>query len=147
MPIQYATYNESNFKMIKPIATSKWIKSIAISFKKEVLALQYIFCSDEELLKINQQFLKHDEYTDIITFDYSEGKTISGDIYISIDRVFENARDNKVSQIEELHRVLVHGVLHLCGLMDKSKEESTKMRQNENKALKMRPISLVEIKL
>ncbi len=146
MPIQYAIYNESDFKMVKPIVTSRWIKRVAISFKKEILALQYIFCSDEELLKINQQFLNHDEYTDIITFDYSEGKTISGDIYISIERVLENARDNKVSHLEELHRVLIHGVLHLCGLKDKSKAESIKMRQSENKALKMRSISLIEIK-
>jgi probable rRNA maturation factor len=145
MSIQYATYNESDFKMVKPILTSKWIKSVAISFKKEVSAIQYIFCLDEELLKINQQFLNHDEYTDIITFDYSEGKTISGDIYVSIERVFENARNHKVSSIEELQRVLIHGVLHLCGLKDKSKVESKEMRLNEDKALKMRPLNLKEI--
>jgi probable rRNA maturation factor len=142
MPVRFAQYNNSNFKMEKPILTSKWVNAVAKIFKKEVENIQYVFCTDEELLAINKQFLNHDYYTDIITFDYSQAKNVAGDIYISIDRIAENAKKNKVDFSNEFHRVLIHGVLHLCGLKDKSSGESKKMRLNEDKALKMRSITL-----
>lgn len=99
--------------------------------------INYIFCSDEELLEINIRHLNHSTYTDIITFDYTEGNKISSDIFISIDRVEENAKKFKVSFEEELHRVMIHGILHLCGYKDKSKADAELMRKKENAALKM----------
>lgn len=107
---------------------------IAIFSKEKILLnrLDYVFCSDEYLLKINQKFLKHDYYTDIITFDLSETKKTQGEIYISIDRVRENAVLNSVFFKEELVRVLFHGALHLCGYKDKKKEEIVLMRKKEN---------------
>jgi probable rRNA maturation factor len=105
--------------------------------KKKILSLNYIFCSDEYLLNINQQYLQHNYYTDIITFDLSEAKDkIEGEVYISIDRVKENALENKVAFKEELYRVIFHGALHLCGYKDKSINEIKKMRSAENKYLK-----------
>lgn len=98
--------------------------------------IDYIFCSDEYLLEINQQFLQHDSYTDIITFDLSASdKELQGEIYISIDRVHENAQRYAANYNEELHRVIFHGVLHLCGFQDKSKTAQEKMREEENKCL------------
>jgi len=94
--------------------------------------ISYIFCSDKYLLKINRDYLNHDYYTDIITFDYSQGKTISGDLFISIDRVKENANQYKVSFQEELKRVMIHGVLHLCGYSDKSPRHARQMREKED---------------
>ena len=99
--------------------------------------LNYTFVSDEALLKINIDFLKHNTYTDIITFNYNEGKKISGDIFISVDRVQENAEKFDVSFEEELHRVMIHGVLHLCGYKDKTKADSVSMRKKEDQSLKM----------
>jgi rRNA maturation RNase YbeY len=113
-----------------------WLVSIASSEKKKIKNLAYNFCSDEELLQINQRFLKHDTYTDIITFDYSEGDSISGEIYISIERVVENAIKEKVFFEEELLRVIAHGLLHLCGYKDKSAPHKKAMRLAENKAIK-----------
>lgn len=95
----------------------------------------YVFCSDEYLLEMNQEHLKHDYYTDIITFDYTEGKIIAGDIFISVDRVQENADLNAVSFEQELRRVMIHGILHLLGLRDKKKEDQKAMRLAENQAL------------
>lgn len=91
--------------------------------------------SDESLLEINREYLKHNTYTDIITFNYNEGKNIAGDIFISVDRVKENAQKFEVKFEEELHRVMIHGVLHLCGYKDKSKTDSGLMRKKENNAL------------
>jgi rRNA maturation RNase YbeY len=108
-------------------------------FKKEqqeLFSLDYIFCSDKDLLKINLEFLKHDYLTDIITFDLSESREITAEIYISIDRVKENARDLSLPFQEELHRVIFHGALHLCGYRDKSKKEQLLMRKKENRYLK-----------
>ena len=99
--------------------------------------LNYSFTSDESLLKINMEYLKHNTYTDIITFNYNEGKKISGDIFISIDRVKENAEKFEAPFEEELHRVMIHGVLHLCGYKDKSKTDSELMRKKENAALRL----------
>ncbi len=112
-----------------------WLAVIASSEKKKIKKLVYNFCSDEELLQINQQYLKHNTYTDIITFDYSEKDSISGEIYISAERVAENATKEKVLFEEELLRVIAHGLLHLCGYEDKSAAHKKAMRIAENKAI------------
>lgn len=99
---------------------------------KTACEITLIFCSDEHLLEMNRQYLDHDYYTDIITFDYSDDDDISGDLFISIDRVYDNAAQNSVSRLDELKRVCVHGVLHLCGYGDKSDDESRIMRLKED---------------
>jgi rRNA maturation RNase YbeY len=109
----------------------RYILSIFKKEGKEIASLNYIFCTDKTLLEINRQFLFHDFYTDIITFDLSESKTIQAEIYISVDRVKENAFQLGVSFKSELHRVIFHGVLHLCGYKDKKKTEKVKMRNKE----------------
>ncbi|WP_341834055.1 rRNA maturation RNase YbeY [Chitinophaga pollutisoli] len=110
-------------------------------FKREdrrLKGLHYVFCSDEYLLKINQEFLQHDTYTDIVTFELSENPDITeGEIYISIDRVLENAREFGVTEEYELHRVIFHGALHLCGYRDKSKQEEILMREKEDENLRL----------
>jgi rRNA maturation RNase YbeY len=113
-----------------------WLTSIALSEKKKIKNLVYNFCSDEELLQINQGFLKHNTYTDIITFDYCEKDFIIGEIYISAERVAENAQKHSATFEEELLRVIAHGLLHLCGYKDKSPEHVKKMRSAENRAIK-----------
>jgi probable rRNA maturation factor len=114
-----------------------FIENLFISEKKKLGNLSYIFCSDEHLLTINKDFLKHDFYTDVITFDLSSSKKeIEGEVYLSVDRIKDNARTEAVSFKEELHRVIFHGALHLCGYMDKKKEEALVMRSKENKYLK-----------
>jgi probable rRNA maturation factor len=116
-----------------------WLKSIAKKEKYSILELNYIFCSDEYLLQINKDFLDHDYYTDIITFDNSEIKgKIEGDIFVSIDRVRDNAQQQKTSLKDELHRVIAHGLLHLSGYKDKTSEESKTMRKKEDTALATR---------
>lgn len=106
--------------------------------KKQLMEIRYIFCSDDYLLDINKQYLKHDYYTDIITFDLSEpGQPINAEIYISVDRVRDNARNFHTSLKRELHRVIFHGALHLCGYKDKSQEEERIMRQKEDKYLEI----------
>ncbi|GHU68931.1 endoribonuclease YbeY [Bacteroidia bacterium] len=112
-----------------------WVKNVAFQYKKRVGEIAYIFCSDEEILRINREYLKHDYYTDIITFDYSEKDKISGDLFISLDTVKSNSEQYNTDFIEELHRVIIHGVLHLCGFKDKSPEDEKLMRQKENEAL------------
>lgn len=103
---------------------------------QKLKGLQYVFCSDDYLLEINKQFLNHDTFTDIVTFELSEDPDVTeGEIYISIDRVKENAKKYEVAEEQELHRVIFHGALHLCGYKDKSKEESTRMREKENEYL------------
>ncbi|MCO5237280.1 MAG: rRNA maturation RNase YbeY [Chitinophagaceae bacterium] len=104
--------------------------------KKKLISLNYIFCSDTELLEINRQFLRHDFFTDILTFNLSDTGEIEGEIYISAERVKENARLLHTTIIEELHRVIFHGILHLCGFRDKSKEEKSEMRKQEDLLLK-----------
>ncbi|MFM7430758.1 MAG: rRNA maturation RNase YbeY [Flammeovirgaceae bacterium] len=130
--------NEILFKVKNSRKIADWIKSVAKKEKKQIGELSYIFCSDEYLLSLNQQYLKHNTLTDIITFDYSEGKTLSGEIYISIDRVAENAEKFKVSFQEELHRVMIHGVLHLAGYKDKKPAEKALMRKKEEACLSLR---------
>jgi len=114
---------------------TRWINSIISNYSKIPGELTYIFCSDDYLLKLNIEHLNHDTLTDIITFDYTKTGIISGDIFISIDRVIENAKSFLVPFQEELNRVMAHGVLHLIGFKDKTSEEKKKMREAENLAL------------
>ncbi len=113
----------------------QWIKTVIENNKKELGEISYIFCSDEQLLEINKEFLNHDYYTDIITFDYSEAEIVSGDLFISIERIKDNAKTLKTSYQEELHRVIIHGILHLLGHKDKTELESENMRKLENECL------------
>lgn len=115
----------------------QWLSEVTRLENKKLGDVTLIFCSDEYLLNINQTYLDHDYYTDIITFDYTEGDFVSGDLYISVDRVSENAGINDVSFLNELNRVVVHGVLHLCGYKDKSDEEEKQMRRKEDDALNL----------
>lgn len=124
------------FKLAEKAKIKSWIKTIVESEKKEQGEINFVFTTDEEILKTNIQFLKHNTYTDIITFDYCEGKTIIGDIIISIERVRENAKKFDVGFETELKRVIIHGVLHLCGYKDKSEKDAVLMRSKENAALK-----------
>ena len=114
---------------------SNWIEEVAKSHDRIVGPLTYIFCDDEKIIEVNRQFLQHDYYTDIITFDYSRGKRISGDMFISLDTVASNAEMLGVSYDTELHRVIIHGVLHLCGIDDKGEGEREIMEGFENEAL------------
>jgi probable rRNA maturation factor len=115
-----------------------WIKQATAHYKYKTGAINYIFCTDEYILEINRKYLQHDTYTDIITFDYTqqETKTIAADIFISLDRVGENAKKFGVNTEEELHRVIIHGVLHLLGFKDKTQSDSKQMRQAEDYWLK-----------
>ena len=126
-----------DFPNIEENKLTEWINKVAQNYKKEVAEISYLFCNDEKILEINREYLNHDFYTDIITFDYSEGKTISGDILISLQTVESNSQMYKTDIHEELHRVIIHGILHLCGLNDDSPEEESLMRSAEEKALEM----------
>ena len=112
--------------------TSKWLENLIISENKKPGEINYIFCDDDYLLKVNQDYLDHDYYTDIITFDYVKGKTISGDIFVSLPRISDNAKNLVKDFNSEFHRVLAHGILHLMGYKDKTEEEITEMRQKED---------------
>lgn len=115
----------------------EWINEIIQNEKKVCGQILFVFCSDNFLLDLNQRFLKHNTYTDIITFDYTDGKNLNGEIYISIDRVKENAQKFNVDFEKELLRVIIHGIFHLAGYKDKTKEQKVKMRKKEDLALKM----------
>ena len=115
--------------------TNRWIKETAAEYGKKTSDIAHIFCSDERILEVNKQYLEHDYYTDIITFDYSEGKVISGDIFISIDTVKTNAQEFGVSFEQELNRIIIHGILHLCGQDDKTPELRLEMTRKENLAI------------
>ena len=117
--------------------TTEWLNEVAASYGKRIGNLNYLFCDDEEILRINRQFLGHDYYTDIITFDYSRGDRVGGDIFISVDTVKSNASDLNVDPRSEMFRVIVHGLLHLCGIDDKGPGEREIMEREENKALSM----------
>jgi len=112
--------------------TSIWLENLIISENKKPGEINYIFCDDDYLLKVNQDYLAHDYYTDIITFDYVKGKTISGDIFVSLPRILDNASTLSQDFESEFRRVLTHGLLHLCGYKDKTEEEESTMRQKEN---------------
>lgn len=126
-----------DFPKIKRRDTKNWIKRVADDYGKKIGDINYMFCSDEKILEVNREYLSHDFYTDIITFDYSEGNKISGDIIISLDTVRSNSQKFNTNFSEELYRVIIHGILHLCGMKDNSEEEEKAMRQAENNALKM----------
>lgn len=121
-----------NFSMPNKMVVKKWIKETILNEQKRVGEISIVFCSDEYLLKVNIEYLKHDFYTDIITFDYCEKDLVSGDLMISVDRVKENAIEQKTLLVDELHRVIIHGVLHLLGYHDKKKEDVILMREKEN---------------
>ena len=131
------SYNTVNVKMpaIRRRDTSAWVKAVAASYGKKVGEIAYIFVDDEEILRVNREYLQHDYYTDIITFDYTEGNTISGDLFISLDTVRTNAEQFDKPYDEEIHRVIIHGILHLCGINDKGPGEREIMEAAEDKAL------------
>lgn len=134
------TYATENVKMpkIRKRDTSAWIKKVAASYGRKVGEIGYMFVDDEKILEVNNEYLGHDYYTDIITFDYDEGDQINGDLVISLDTVRTNAEQFGKTYEEELYRVIIHGVLHLCGINDKGPGEREIMEAAENKALAMR---------
>ncbi len=134
------TYNTENVGMpnIKKRETTKWIRAVAATYGKRVGEVGYLFCDDEKILEVNREYLQHDYYTDIITFDYSEDDTINGDLVISLDTVRSNAEQLGKDYDEELHRVIIHGILHLCGLNDKGIGERELMEAAEDRALNSR---------
>ncbi len=131
------TYSAENVKMpkIRKRDTSAWIKKVAASYGRKVGEIGYLFVDDEKILEVNNEYLGHDYYTDIITFDYDEDDIISGDLVISLDTVRSNAELFGKPYEEELFRVIIHGILHLCGINDKGPGEREIMEQEENKAL------------
>lgn len=116
---------------------NNWIKSVASNYDKTIGEIAYIFCDDSKILEINKTYLQHDYYTDIITFDYCEGEVLNGDIFISLDTVSSNAKEFDVTFDEELHRILIHGILHLCGQTDKTPESRLEMTRKEDEALQL----------
>lgn len=125
-------FSNNNFKLKNKQKIRNWL-SQAIYMENHVVGnINYIFCSDEQLLEINVKYLDHDYYTDIITFDYKENNRVSGDLYLSTDRIIDNAKLNNISFDEEIIRVLIHGILHIIGYNDKSPNESKLMREKEN---------------
>ena len=133
---------ESDFSLEQEEVYASWIETIVESENKILGEISYIFCDDEYLHTINMQYLNHDTLTDIISFDYTEGDIISGDIFVSIERVEDNAKDFNVSFDEELKRVLAHGVLHYCGYKDKSDEDALLMRTKEEEKIKLFHVEL-----
>lgn len=134
------TYASENVKMpkIRKRDVSAWIKKVAASHGMKVGEVGYLFCDDEKILEVNKEFLQHDYYTDIITFDYDEDDVINGDIVISLDTVRSNAELFGKAYEEELYRVIIHGILHLCGINDKGPGEREIMEAAENAALAIR---------
>lgn len=134
------TYNTDGVKMpkIKRRENSAWVKAVAASYGKKIGEIAYIFVDDEKILEVNKAYLQHDYYTDIITFDYCEDDVISGDLFISLDTVRTNAEQVGATYDDELNRVIIHGILHLCGINDKGPGEREIMEAEENKALALR---------
>lgn len=134
------TYNADDVKMpnIKKRETSAWIKAVAATYGRKIGEVGYMFVDDKKILEVNNEYLGHDYYTDVITFDYDEDDTVNGDIVISLDTVRTNAELFGKTYEEELHRVIIHGILHLCGINDKGPGEREQMEAAENKALAMR---------
>ncbi len=130
------------FEDISPISLptenlSAWLTHVATTENQEISTLNFILCSDEHLYQINLEYLQHDYYTDVITFDNSEGDSIEGDIFISLERVTENSQEQGTTQLNELRRIMVHGLLHLVGYNDKTKEEKDLMTEKENAYLSL----------
>lgn len=134
------TYNAEGVKLPKigKRDTTRWIKAVAATHNRKVGEIGYMFVDDEKILEVNNEYLGHDYYTDIITFDYCEGNVLNGDIIISLDTVRTNAEKFGKTYEDELFRVIIHGVLHLCGINDKGPGEREIMEENENKALELR---------
>lgn len=130
-------FSENNFSLKDEDLFQNWLFRLAESENKNIGEINYIFCDDDYLLEINKQYLDHDTFTDIISFDSTVGNSLSGDIFISTQRVKENAADFNVNFIEELKRVVAHGILHLCGYKDKTESESELMRRKEDEKIKM----------
>ena len=128
---------ETEFELPNEDQLCNWLSQVILSENKKEGDINYIFCDDEYLLNLNEQYLDHDTLTDIISFDYTVGNELHGDIFISIERVRENAQDFNVTFDEELKRVLAHGILHYCGFKDKSEEDEQLMRQKEDEKIKM----------
>lgn len=128
---------ETDFNLSDESVYQKWISAIIVSENKNEGEINYIFCDDEYLHKINVEYLQHDTLTDIISFDYSLGNELNGDIFVSIERVQDNATDFNVSFSDELLRVLAHGILHYCGYKDKSDDEEVVMRKKEEEKMKL----------
>lgn len=133
---------ETEFKLADETKLSKWVSQVILSEEKKEGEINYIFCDDSYLHKLNLEYLKHDTLTDIISFDYSVGNELNGDIFISVERVRENAITYNVPFENELRRVLVHGVLHYCGYKDKSEEDEKIMREKEDEKLKLFHVEL-----
>ncbi len=135
------TYNSDGIKMpkIKKRETTAWIKAVCASYGRKAGDIGYMFVDDEKILEVNREYLGHDYYTDVITFDYDEDDVVSGDIVISLDTVRSNAELFGKSYEDELRRVIIHGILHLCGINDKGPGEREIMEAAENKALDMHP--------
>ncbi|HLA54874.1 MAG TPA: rRNA maturation RNase YbeY [Flavobacterium sp.] len=128
---------ETDFILDNEAAYGKWLSEVIVSENKKEGEINYIFCDDEYLHKINVEYLSHDDLTDIISFDYSVGNELHGDIFVSVERVADNASDFKVPFETELKRVVVHGILHYCGYKDKSEADSLLMRQKEDEKIEM----------
>jgi probable rRNA maturation factor len=126
---------ESDFNLDNEEAIASWLSKVILSENKKEGEINYIFCDDDYLHNINMEYLNHDTLTDIISFDYSMGNELHGDVFVSVERVADNAADFKVSFEEELKRVMVHGVLHYCGYKDKSEEDAALMRSKEDEKI------------
>lgn len=135
MAIIYQTEGVKMPPIIQKVITA-WIRTVAEKYGKRIGEIAYIFCSDEKILEINRTYLQHDYYTDIITFDYTEGDKIAGDLFISLDTIATNAQQFKTTYHEELNRVIIHGILHLCGIDDKGPGQREVMEAAENEALR-----------
>ncbi len=132
------SYNyESDFTLGNEEQYSQWLSAVIESENKNEGEINYIFCDDDYLHKINMEYLQHDDLTDIISFDYCVGNELNGDIFISVERVAENAKEYEVALETELLRVMAHGILHYCGYKDKSEEDATLMRSKEDEKMKM----------
>lgn len=136
-PIIHFQAEDTDFMLLEPDRVVAWLKRVIIAEQATLLSLNYIFCSDDYLHRINIEYLQHDTYTDIITFPFADPPNLEGDIFISIDRVRENANTYGADFEEELRRVMAHGLLHLCGYPDKTAVEAERMRQKEAEALAM----------
>ena len=135
--ISYSSENVK-FPAIKRRETTAWIKKVAATYQKKIGEVGYLFCDDEHILEVNREYLGHDYYTDIITFDYCEDNVLNGDLVISLDTVRSNSELFNKPYDEELHRVIIHGILHLCGINDKGPGEREIMEAAENRALSLR---------
>lgn len=131
---------------VNPEFLFSWFGAVSEAEHKVLGAVSVIFCSDDYLLEMNREHLDHDYYTDIITFDYSQGDVVSGDLFVSVDRVRDNAQNLDVGFLDELHRVCVHGLLHLCGYKDKSDNDEIVMRSKEDEMLELRKFHVEHLK-